>query len=212
VGSVLLLGGIALFWSQQGPTASDPPAVALPGPWEPPTAPAGSASPPVFDNPPGSVPPSSAGGPAPATRDRTTPPATRPTRAPTTSPTTSRPIGPNLSIGAESDGSSKADGTSFGDVRDGDLSTFWSPTGSTGDVSIKRSAPFTVSRIIIRETSGGGAIRSWRVLNHDSGRVLATGTAARVITFSRTSLRKITFQILSASGSPRVAEFQTFAG
>jgi hypothetical protein len=69
-----------------------------------------------------------------------------------------------------------------------------------------------VSTINIREASGAvGLIGSWRVVNADTGAVLATGSGARVITFTRTSLKKITFEITGASGTPRVAEFETYA-
>ena len=39
------------------------------------------------------------------------------------------PAGTNLSIGAGADGSSKASGTSYGNVSDGNMSTYWSPAG-----------------------------------------------------------------------------------
>ncbi|MER7460592.1 pectate lyase [Micromonospora sp. NPDC126480] len=144
--------------------------------------------------------------PAPTTPAPTTPPPTSPT------PTPSQPSGTNLSIGAGSDGSSKASGTSYGNVRDGNMSTYWSPTGSTGSISIKWDSATTVARINIREASGAvGNIGSWRVVNHDTGAVLRTGSGAGVITFPATSLRKITFEITSASGTPRVAEYETYA-
>jgi pectate lyase len=151
------------------------------------------------------------------TPSRTTaaPTPSRTTAAPTPSrtagPTPSQPSGTNLSIGAGSDGSSKADGTSYGNVRDGNMSTYWSPAGTTGYISIKWGTATAVSTINIREASGAvGAIGSWRVINADTGTVLATGSGARVITFTRTSLKKITFDITSASGTPRVAEFETY--
>ncbi|BCB90515.1 pectate lyase family protein [Phytohabitans suffuscus] len=145
-------------------------------------------------------------GPAPTTPRPTTPAPTTP--APTTPP----PSGTNLSIGAGSDGSSKASGTSYGDVRDGDMATYWSPAGSTGSISIKWGSATTVSRINIREASGAtGAIGSWRVINADNGAVLRTGSGAGVITFSATSLKKITFEITSSSATPRVAEYETYA-
>ncbi|WP_433528830.1 pectate lyase family protein [Micromonospora sp. CA-263727] len=144
-----------------------------------------------------------------------TPTSTSPTPAPTTptpGPTTS-PGGTNLSLGADSDGSSKASGTSYGDVRDGNMNTAWSPSGTTGQISIKWGSATTVSRINIREAAGSvGNIRSWRVLNHDTGAVLGSGSTAGVVTFPATSLRKITFDITSSSGTPRVAEFETYAG
>jgi pectate lyase len=150
----------------------------------------------------------------------TTPTAT-PTVSPTASPTPSptgptptptQPSGTNLSIGAGSDGSSKASGTGYGNVRDGDLATFWSPTGATGDISIKWGSATTVSRINIREASGSaGSIGSWQVINHGTGAVLASGSGARVISFASTSLTKITFRITSSTGTPKVAEFETYA-
>ncbi|MEQ4303993.1 pectate lyase [Plantactinospora sp. B6F1] len=154
-------------------------------------------------------------GPTPTpTQPTPTPTPTRPTPTPTApTPTPTQPSGTNLSIGAGSDGSSKASGTSYGNVRDGDMGTHWSPVGSTGSISIKWGSATTVSRINIREASGAtGAIGSWRVLNHDTGAVLTSGNGAGVITFPATSLRKITFEITSSSGTPAIAEFETYAG
>ncbi|MFD1832495.1 polysaccharide lyase family 1 protein [Streptomyces desertarenae] len=142
------------------------------------------------------------------------PDPTTPAPDPTTpAPTPTEPSGTNLSIGAGSDGSSKADGTSYGNVRDGDMTTYWSPAGSTGSVSIKWGSATAVSAIAIREASGSaGTIGSWRVVNADTGAVLASGSGAGVITFPQTTLRKITFQITSSAGTPKVAEFETYAG
>ncbi|MCK2215367.1 pectate lyase [Actinomadura sp. ATCC 31491] len=140
-------------------------------------------------------------------------PTSSPTATPTVTPTTTPTAGgPNLSIGAGSDGSSKADGTSYGNVRDGNLSTYWSPAGSTGDISIKWGSATTVSRVVIREASGAaGAIGSWQLLNAGTGAVLKSGSGAGTITFTPTSLTKITFRITGSSGTPRVAEFETYA-
>ncbi|MER5309369.1 pectate lyase [Streptomyces sp. NPDC002773] len=144
--------------------------------------------------------------PAP-TPTATTPVPTTPTPGPT------QPGGTNLSIGAGSDGSSKADGTSYGNVRDADLSTYWSPAGATGSVSVKWGSTTTVSSLVIREAAGAtGAIGSWRVLNGDTGAVLASGSGAGAIAVPRTALKKITFEIVSSTGTPRVAEFETYAG
>ncbi|MGW1025212.1 pectate lyase family protein [Streptomyces sp. NPDC002577] len=135
-----------------------------------------------------------------------------PTATPTATATSTQPSGTNLSIGAGSDGSSKADGTSYGNVRDGDMSTYWSPTGTTGSISIKWGSATTVSKINIREASGTeGTIGSWRVLNADTGTVLASGSGAGVIAVPQTSLQKITFEITGSTGTPRVAEFETYA-
>ncbi|MER5195100.1 pectate lyase family protein [Streptomyces sp. NPDC002755] len=133
----------------------------------------------------------------------------------TASPTataTSTPSGTNLSIGADSDGSSKASGTSYGNVRDGDTSTYWSPSGSTGSISIKWGSATTVSKINIREASGAtGNIGSWRLLNADTGAVLTSGSGAGTISFTSTSLKKVTFEITGSTATPRVAEFETYA-
>ncbi|MEU2666733.1 cellulose-binding protein [Micromonospora sp. NPDC007220] len=118
----------------------------------------------------------------------------------------------NLSLGAGSDGSSKASGTSYGNVLDGSMSTYWSPAGSTGRVSIKWGTATTVASINIREAAGAvGVIGSWRVVNNDTGATLASGNGAGVINFAATSLRKINFEITGATGTPRIAEFETYA-
>ncbi|MET4646970.1 pectate lyase [Streptomyces atratus] len=143
-----------------------------------------------------------------------TPTPTTPTPDPTTpTPDPTQPSGTNLSIGAGSDGSGKAGGTSFGNVRDGDMSTYWSPAGSTGSISIKWASATAVSRINIREASGSeGSIGSWRVINGDTGAVLTSGSGAGVIAVPRTSLSKITFEITGSTGTPKIAEYETYAG
>ncbi|MEU7654183.1 polysaccharide lyase family 1 protein [Micromonospora taraxaci] len=149
---------------------------------------------------------------SPQTPPPTTPPPTTP--PPTTPPPTTPPPsgGTNLSLGAGADGSSKASGTSYGNVRDGDITTYWSPAGSTGTISIKWGSATRVSRVVIREPSGTqGSIGSWQLVNNDNGAVLASGSGAGSITFSATSLSKINFKINSSGGTPRVAEFETYA-
>lgn len=143
-----------------------------------------------------------------------TPTPTDPTPTPTDpTPTPTVPSGTNLSIGAGSDGSSKADGTSYGNVRDGDMGTYWSPAGTTGSISIKWGSATAVSAVDVREAAGtAGTIGSWQLIDHDTGAVLASGSGAGAVSFARTQLRKITFEIVSASGTPRIAEFETYAG
>ncbi|WP_250031105.1 pectate lyase family protein [Paractinoplanes maris] len=150
-------------------------------------------------------------GPGPTTPAPTTPAPTTPgptTPGPTT-PGPTQPSGTNLSLSGGADGSSKASGTSYGNVKDGSLSTYWSPSGTTGSISIKWSAATTVSRLTIREVSA--AVGSYRVLNGDTGAVLKTGSGSGTITFAATSLKKITFEITGASSAPRIAEFETYA-
>ncbi|MFE0649349.1 polysaccharide lyase family 1 protein [Streptomyces sp. NPDC059534] len=148
--------------------------------------------------------------PSPTATATSTPTPTPTT--PTSPPTTTPPGGTNLSIGAGSDGSGKADGTSYGNVRDGSLSTYWSPAGPTGSVSIKWGSPTTVSTVVIKEAPGAtGRIGSWRLVNADTGAVLSSGSGAGVLTFARTALGKITFEITGSTGTPQVAEFETYA-
>ena len=145
------------------------------------------------------------------TSNPTSSPTSNPTTSPTSNPTTSPPTGTNLSIGASSDGSSKASGTSYGNAHDGSMSTYWSPSGTTGRISIKWGSATTVSKVNIREASGAvGNIGAWKVVNNDTGATLATGSGAGLISFNATSLKKINFEITSASGTPRIAEFETY--
>ncbi|MET7654507.1 MULTISPECIES: pectate lyase [unclassified Streptomyces] len=143
----------------------------------------------------------------------TTPTATATSApSPTTTASPTPPAGTNLSVGADSDGSSKAAGTSYGNVRDADVGTYWSPTGSTGSISIKWGSATTISKINMREASGAtGNIGSWRVLNGDTGAVLTAGSGAGAISFASTSLKKVTFEITGSSATPKVAEFETYA-
>ncbi|MFF2137280.1 polysaccharide lyase family 1 protein [Streptomyces sp. NPDC058193] len=141
-----------------------------------------------------------------------TPTPTDPTPDPTDpTPDPTQPGGTNLSLGAGADGSSKASGTSYGNVRDGSLSTFWSPAGSTGSVSVKWGTATSVSKAAIKVASGS-TLGAWRILNGDTGAVLATGSGAGTVTIPQTSLKKITLDITSSSGTPKIAEFETYAG
>ena len=118
----------------------------------------------------------------------------------------------NLSLGAGADGSSKASGTSYGNVRDGNTGTYWAPAGATGYVSVKWGSATTVSSAVVKQASGGGSINSWRVLNGDNGAVLASGSGSpTTVTFASTSLKKLTLDITGASGTPRIAELETYS-
>jgi hypothetical protein len=98
-------------------------------------------------------------------------------------------------------------------VRDGNVSTYWSPAGTTGDISIKWGSATTVSRVVIREAAGSaGGVGAWQLLNGGTGTVLKSGSGAGDITFASTSLSKITFRITGSTGVPKVAEFETYAG
>ena len=119
----------------------------------------------------------------------------------------------NLSLGAGADGSSKASGTSYGNVKDGNTGTYWSPGGSTGYVSVKWGSATTVSSAVVKQASGGGSISTWRLLNGDNSAVLASGSGGpSTISFASTSLKKLTFEITGASGTPRIAELESYGG
>jgi len=118
----------------------------------------------------------------------------------------------NLSLNGGADGSSKASGTSYGNVKDGNAGTYWAPGSATGYVSVKWSSATTVSSAVITQASGGGSISAWRVLNGDNSAVLASGSGSPgTINFTATSLKKLTFDITSASSAPRIAEFETYS-
>jgi hypothetical protein len=118
----------------------------------------------------------------------------------------------NLSLNAGADGSSKASGTSYGNVKDGNAGTYWAPGSATGYVSVKWGSATTVSSAVIQQASGGGSINAWRLLNADNGAVLASGSGSpSSVSFASTSLKKLTLDITSASGAPRIAEFETYS-
>lgn len=80
-------------------------------------------------------------------------------------------------------------------------------------MSIKWGSPTAVSKVVVKEAAyATGRIGSWRVLNADTGAVLSSGSGAGVITFARTTLSKVTFEITGSSAAPQVAEFETYAG
>ncbi|CAM5279725.1 pectate lyase [Streptomyces badius] len=69
-----------------------------------------------------------------------------------------------------------------------------------------------MSSAVIREAAGSaGSIRAWRLLDADAGTVLASGEGAGTVSFPRTTLRKITFEIVSSTGTPKIAEYETYA-
>ncbi|WP_344932763.1 hypothetical protein [Actinoplanes nipponensis] len=117
----------------------------------------------------------------------------------------------NLSLGGGADGSSKASGTSYGNVKDGNTGTYWSPVGSTGYVLGQVGQRHAVSSAVIRQPRGR-LDRRLATAQRRSGAVLASGSGSpSTISFSATSLKKLTFEITSASAAPRIAEFETYA-
>jgi pectate lyase len=121
----------------------------------------------------------------------------------------------NLAItgpGAGADGSSKASGVSYGDVKDANLQSYWQPSSNSGQrVSVKWSSAISSNQVILREQ--GSNVTSWRLINNDNGAVLATGTSIgsnRTVNFSTVSTKKLNLEILTASGAPRIAEFEVY--
>ena len=123
-------------------------------------------------------------------------------------------LGDNLSITGPSpgaDGSSKAPGTSYKNVIDGNTSTYWGARSSSNEnIAVKWSVPVTANTIIIREL--GNNITSWR-LETSNGASLATGTSAGaelIIQFPSTTDDKFRFVILTSNASPEISEFEVY--
>lgn len=121
--------------------------------------------------------------------------------------------GDNLALDAGADGSSKGDGSSYGNVNDGDRSSFWQPGSASGErISVKRMGPFNT--VVIRELND--ATRAWQLVNHDSGEVLASGgrlgTETLVAGLETQDIYKVTLEILDAVAPPRIAEIELYLG
>lgn len=122
----------------------------------------------------------------------------------------------NLAItgpGAGADGSSKSHGNiSYTFVSDGDTSTYWEAASSSNErISVKWTSPVTVNRVVLREN--GNNITSWRLVEHNSGNELASGTTignSRTFNFNPITTSKLNLEILSANGLPRIAEFEVY--
>jgi len=124
-------------------------------------------------------------------------------------------IANNLAItgpGAAADGSSKASSSSYNFARDADLQSFWQAAGANNQrVSVKWTSPVTASQVVLREQ--GNNVSSWRLVNHNTGAVLATGTTIgsnRTVNFNAVSTSKLNLEILTASAAPRIAEFEVY--
>ncbi|MEI8632980.1 hypothetical protein P4S72_15200 [Vibrio sp. PP-XX7] len=94
---------------------------------------------------------------------------------------------------------------------DGDTSTYWSPNGTTGRISVK-NLDTSISQVKIIELSGTqGTVTSWSLVNNDNGATLASGNEIpSVISFNAVSLKKVNFEINSASDTPKIAEFEVY--
>ena len=121
----------------------------------------------------------------------------------------------NLAItgpGAGADGSGKASGTSYGNVKDANMQSYWQAPANNGQrVSVKWSNPVSVSRVVVREL--GNAVNSWQLVNNDNGAVLASGStlgSAKTIDLASISTSKLNLNIVSASSAARIAEFEVY--
>lgn len=114
--------------------------------------------------------------------------------------------------GAAADGSSKAGSSSYNFVRDGDLQSVWQPSANNNQrVSVKWSSPVTANQVVLREQNN--RVTSWRLVNHDNGAVLATGTtigSSRTVNFAAVTTSKLNLEILTASSAPQIAEFEVY--
>lgn len=122
----------------------------------------------------------------------------------------------NLAVtgpGAGADGSSKASGSSYNLVRDGNLQSYWQPSSNNNQrVSVKWSSAVSVNQVVLREQ--GSNITSWRLVNNDNGTELASGNSIgseRTVNFNTVTTSKLNLLIVTASGAPRIAEFEVYA-
>ncbi|WP_111979396.1 pectate lyase family protein [Algibacillus agarilyticus] len=117
----------------------------------------------------------------------------------------------NLALTAGADGSSKASGSSYGNVRDGNFTTFWSPNGSTGRISIKGVNQAFNHVNIIETVEASGAITKWSLVDDDTDQVLASGTdLTEAINVAEITSSKLNFLIESSIGTVQIAEFEIF--
>ncbi|EJI85368.1 MULTISPECIES: polysaccharide lyase family 1 protein [Alishewanella] len=121
----------------------------------------------------------------------------------------------NLAIsgpGAGADGTSKFGNTSYGFVKDGNLSSYWQPNSTSNErVSVKWSTAINFNQVILREL--GDQVTSWRLVNHDTGAVLATGNrigSELQVNLGNVSMKKLNLLIISATGAPQIAEFEIY--
>lgn len=121
----------------------------------------------------------------------------------------------NLAVtgpGVGADGSGKASGTSYGDVKDANLQSYWQAPGNNGQrVSLKWSSAVSANQVILREQ--GNNVTGWRLVNNDNGAVLASGSSIgsnRTVNFGTVSTKKLNLEILSARTAARIAEFEVY--
>ena len=121
-------------------------------------------------------------------------------------------LGPNLALGAGADGSSKGGGSSYGNVIDGNLSSYWQPSGTNNERIGVKNIGASFNTVIIRELNG--TTTSWRLEDHDTGTVFASGSSLgseRIISgFGDQNVYKVNLVIESASSAPQISEFEVY--
>lgn len=119
--------------------------------------------------------------------------------------------GQNLALLAAADGSSKASGSSFNHVRDGNADSFWQAQGKANErISLKRMAPFNT--VVIRERNF--ATRAWRLVNEANGTVLASGSQLGLETvlsgFGALNIDRLSLYIDQATKPVQISEFELY--
>ncbi len=119
----------------------------------------------------------------------------------------------NMAQGAKADGSSKASGSSYGKVVDGNNGSYWQPKGSSGERISVKGLSGSSNRVVVRELNN--ATNRWRLVDHKSKKVLASGSglgSSKSISYSSVNAQKISLYIDSASRAPQIAEIEVYGG
>ncbi|WP_165310725.1 pectate lyase family protein [Vibrio ziniensis] len=128
-------------------------------------------------------------------------------------------VGVNQSLitGAGADSTSKGSGASSSNVKDDNISTYWYPnleTDTAPSVWVKWGSNVTLTAAIVKEAEGfEGNITSWNLINRKTGDVLASGDANALlepIVFEEVALTQIALVVTGFTGTPTVAELQTY--
>ncbi len=112
--------------------------------------------------------------------------------------------------GAGADGSSKASGTSYNNVRDGDTTTYWSPNGNTGHVAVKWSSQVTSNMIILRELTN--SVTSWSLETREGVELGSGSSIGRELRIAYTDIStdKIYLYIDGADAPPQIGEVEVY--
>lgn len=113
---------------------------------------------------------------------------------------------------SDADGSSKGDGSSFGNVVDGNSGSYWEPESNSNETISVKGISGSFNTVIVRELNN--ATTSWSLVNHDNGQVLATGgslgSEAVITGFGDVSASKVSLEIHSATTAPQIGEIEIY--